>query len=67
MKILVREGDTVLECECPVDSCDTCKLRFRCYTSRSLSDLSLAEKKLLLYSLPLGKIKIIDEGCITNK
>ena len=48
MKVLVREGDTLLECECPVKKCDLCKLRFKCWTSRPLTGLTLAEKMTFL-------------------
>ena len=48
MKVIVKEGDTYLECECPVTKCSKCSLRFKCYTSKPLTDLTLAEKKMFL-------------------
>lgn len=54
MRVLVREGDTILDCKCPVDSCDNCKLRFKCYSSRTpLEDLTLSEKILLTRERPI--------------
>ena len=48
MKVIVKEGDTILECTCPIDKCSKCYLRFRCYTSRPMTGLTLKEKMLLL-------------------
>jgi len=63
MKVLVKEGSTLLECECPVDSCDVCTLRFKCYTSKPpLTDLTLAEKLLLTKVKPIIKIQMPFEG-----
>ena len=54
MKVIVKEGDKYLECECPVAKCDDCKLRFKCYTSRPLQNLTLAEKMLLIKLRPVA-------------
>ena len=48
MKIRVKEDNTILECTCPVDKCADCCLRFKCYTSRPLTDLTLREKMMFL-------------------
>ena len=48
MKIRVKEGDSILECTCPTNKCEDCLLRFRCYTSRPMTNLTLKEKMLLL-------------------
>ena len=50
MRVLVKEGNTLLECECPVNECEKCSLRFKCYTSHVLTDLSLEEKTTLLWA-----------------
>ena len=47
-KVIIKEGNSYLECVCPVDKCDDCLLRFKCYTSRPLTDLTLAEKRTFL-------------------
>jgi len=48
MKVIVKEGDSLLECTCPTKRCEKCLLRFRCYTSRPMTNLTLKEKMLLL-------------------
>lgn len=58
MKVLIQEGFVLLECKCPVEECSLCKLRFKCYTSRPLTDLTLAEKMLFLKETPIRYVKV---------
>jgi len=65
VKVIVKEGDTILECTCPTDKCGDCLLRFRCYTSRPMADLTLREKMLLLQGQDgngPNPVKIIEEA-----
>ena len=64
-KVRVKEGNTILECTCPTDKCCDCLLRFRCYTSRPMTDLTLREKMLLLQGQDgngPNPVKVIEEA-----
>ena len=54
----VQEGDSLLLCACPSSQCYRCELRWKCYTSRPLTDLTIREKILLTQSKPYFLCKV---------